>query len=90
MTETMTDLEMRKRRALYRANHRGIKEMDILIGRYAEHALLDMTLEDLEVFEELLSISDRELESWIMHGTYEPNGEFAPILGSIREYHDIG
>ena len=30
------DLEMRRRRAAYRASHRGTKEMDIILGRYAE------------------------------------------------------
>ncbi|MET0381295.1 MAG: succinate dehydrogenase assembly factor 2, partial [Methyloceanibacter sp.] len=30
------DLGMRRRRALWRATHRGSKEMDFLLGRFAE------------------------------------------------------
>ena len=33
------DVETRRRRAAYRASHRGTKEMDWMLGRYAERAL---------------------------------------------------
>ena len=34
-----SDRGMRRRRALWRATHRGSKEMDFLLGRYAELTL---------------------------------------------------
>ena len=38
----MTDLEIRRRRAAYRAHHRGTKEMDWLVGRYADAHLAEV------------------------------------------------
>lgn len=90
MPEDITEAEIRKRRALYRANHRGIKEMDLLLGRYAEHKLPEMSDVELDMFEELLSVADRELEGWIMRGEYGESGEFAPLIASIRTFHNVG
>ena len=59
----MTDLELRRRRAAYRAAHRGTKEMDWLLGRYGAAHLDAMSEAELATFEQLLSlsISDRML-----------------------------
>ncbi len=35
----MDGLEIRRKRALYRANHRGTKELDLILGRYASERL---------------------------------------------------
>ena len=40
------DLAMRRRRALYRATHRGSKELDFLLGRYAEQTVETMSVID--------------------------------------------
>jgi len=45
------DIEIRRRRAAYRACHRGTKEMDLILGRFAEAKLPRMTLRELEDFE---------------------------------------
>ena len=37
------DVAIRRRRAAYRASHRGTKEMDLILGRYAVARLPDMT-----------------------------------------------
>ena len=36
------DIEIRRRRAAYRACHRGTKEMDLILGRFAVARLPDM------------------------------------------------
>ena len=46
-----SDLGMRRRRALWRATHRGSKEMDFLLGRYAEQTLDGMNAAEIAVFE---------------------------------------
>ncbi|MEM7618888.1 MAG: succinate dehydrogenase assembly factor 2 [Pseudomonadota bacterium] len=89
MSEHITDFETRKKRALYRANHRGIKEMDIIIGKFAEGTLKDMTEAELNIFEEFLNISDRELEGWIMRDEYNADGEFASLVDQVRTFHNI-
>ena len=49
-----SDLGMRRRRALWRATHRGSKEMDFLLGRFAEQSLDGMNAAEIAVFERLI------------------------------------
>jgi len=44
--EAMEDLEIRKRRLLYQANHRGSYEADLLIGRFVKYHISDMSEEE--------------------------------------------
>jgi antitoxin CptB len=54
----MSALEERRRRAQYRAAHRGTLEMDWLLGRYAAAALPAMPQAELDRFEGLLTLPD--------------------------------
>lgn len=62
----MTDNEIRKKRILMRATHRGIKEMDVVIGGYAKRHLPDMGLAELDRLETLMDESDQDLLSWVI------------------------
>ena len=54
----------RRKQIIYRANHRGIKEMDIIVGRYATEKAMTMDPADLDLFETILNQPDRDLFSW--------------------------
>ena len=72
------DLDIRRRRAAWRAAHRGTRELDLLIGAYANATLGGMTSEELGRFERFLALGDPELQSWLLapaSGT--EGGEFA-------------
>jgi antitoxin CptB len=49
---------------IYRSNHRGIKEMDIILGRYADTHVMEMSVDELNVFETIMDEMDRDLLSW--------------------------
>ena len=89
MPDAIDDIEIRKKRALYRANHRGTKEMDILIGKYAKTELMGMSEGDLEQFEKFLSVPDRELEGWIIRDEYSQDGEYRLLVNQLRKYHGL-
>ena len=61
------DAETRRRRAAYRACHRGTKEMDWILGRFAVAALPAMPLASLGLFERMLSLPDPDLQDMILH-----------------------
>ncbi|MBN9264116.1 MAG: succinate dehydrogenase assembly factor 2 [Hyphomicrobium sp.] len=86
----MTPDETRRRRALYRAQHRGTKEMDFLLGRYAEAKLAGMAGGDLTAFEELLALPDPQLQSWLMLGQTFEGSALADLLRDIQHFHGIG
>ncbi len=62
----MTDpLEMRRKKLLWRATHRGIKEMDILMGGFARQNLGRMGDQELAAFDALVELPDQDLLSWV-------------------------
>lgn len=75
------------RRLLYRATRRGTREMDLLLGRFAEHALDGMTERELGVFEDFLGCPDPLLQAWITHGNDVPEGAFTELVARIRLFH---
>ena len=62
---TMDELAKTRKRLHYRAWHRGTKESDLLLGRFADENLDAMTPDELAEFQDILDRSDPELVDWI-------------------------
>ena len=90
LARPMPSLEERRRRAHYRAAHRGTREMDWLLGRYAEAVVPAMSQADLMDFERLLTVPDPALHAWILLGEDMQDSEFAPLILAIRRFHGLG
>jgi antitoxin CptB len=82
-------LDARRRRAGFRANHRGTKEMDWLLGRYADAKLATMADQDLDLFEQLILLPDPDLHAWILDPALLDKSEFAPLVGALRAFHKL-
>jgi antitoxin CptB len=57
-------LDVRRRRLLYRSEHRGNKENDILLGQFARAHVMDFDAAQLEQYEALLEESDNDIFEW--------------------------
>ena len=67
------DVETRRRRAAYRACHRGTKEMDWILGRFARgRAAATCRWTRLGLFERLLALPDPDLQDMILHPEIAP------------------
>jgi len=84
-----TDLDTRRRRAVYRAGHRGTKEMDHLLGRYARAHLGSMSEGELSRFEQFLAMPDPELQGWLMAPDMPQDTDFSDIVAAIRTFHGL-
>lgn len=84
----MTDeLDLRRRRAGYRAHHRGTKEMDLLVGRFADARLATFEGDMLTRFERMLAMPDPTLQQWLFSGQGFEDGEFAELIRDMRAFH---
>lgn len=83
----MTSIETRIKRAKFRANHRGTKEMDIVLGRFAEAEADGMSEEQLAVLEQLLSLPDPQIDQWVK-GSEAPPG-VRRLISDIRRFHRL-
>lgn len=57
--------EIRLKRLAMRSMRRGIKEMDILLVRFADAHLSSLSDADLDAFEALLDENDQDLYQWV-------------------------
>jgi antitoxin CptB len=83
------DHEMRRRRAAYRACHRGTKEMDVILGRFAVARLPGMTTSELADFERFIALPDPLLTEWFERRGRPDEKAFARLVGALRTYHGL-
>ena len=57
--------DTRLRRLTMRSNRRGIKEMDIILGRFAQRGLAGLNDADFALYDQLLSENDHDLYAWV-------------------------
>ena len=58
-------LDATRRKLLFRSWHRGMREMDLILGSFADAQIDALTGEELAQYERLLEISDTMLLPWI-------------------------
>jgi len=75
--------DLRRRRLLFRANHRGTRENDILLGGYVTARIATFSDPDLTALEEILELPDPVLADWLTGRTPIPDDN--PMLRAIRE-----
>jgi antitoxin CptB len=58
-------LQRRRRRLVFRSDHRGIKENDILLGQFAQAHVMRFDAGQLDRYETLLEESDNDIFDWV-------------------------
>src|SRR5262249_61466812 len=89
MVMSGSDLGMRRRRALWRATHRGSKEMDFLLGRFAAAALDGMNAAEIGVFERLIDTPDPDIDVSLFRGKSLGEPDPAELMGRLRGFHRL-
>ena len=83
-------LDPRRRRALFRAWHRGMREMDILLGKFSDASLATMSDAEMDEFEVLLELPDRDLLGWLTGEFQLPPEQDTPLWRKIAAFHTHG
>ncbi len=87
-TLSSADLDPRRRRLLFRCWHRGMREMDLLMGQFADAHLLGFSDQELDLFEALSENQDQELLSWIVGSKTVPSEFDHEMFHRLKNYHD--
>jgi antitoxin CptB len=80
------DLEVRRKRAYFISWHRGTREMDLLIGGFAERYLASLTPEELRRYEQLLQLPDSDLYAWVTGQADIPEHLDSDLLRKLCNY----
>ena len=86
-TRTSAGLDERRRRLLYRAWHRGMREMDLIMGRFADASIGDMSEAEVDAFERLSEVPDPDLYNWIANNAAVPSQHDTALLARLRAFH---
>ena len=73
----------RLKRLMFRADHMGSNENDILFGAFARDHLAQLTDQQLDVFEALLAEDDTDLFDWVTAKRPAPADVQSPVLDMI-------
>jgi len=60
-TRSSGGLDDRRKRLLFRCWHRGTREMDLILGRFADATIADLTDEEMAALERLIEVPDPDL-----------------------------
>jgi antitoxin CptB len=85
-----TDLEIRRKQALFRAQRRGFRELDILFHAFAGKYLHLLNAEQLDRLEALLAVPDWQLYGWIMGKDAVPEPYDNDIFALLCDYRAEG
>ena len=82
----LTDLEIRRKQALFRAQRRGFKELDLIFGAFADAHLPTLDGDELEHFEALLSVPDWQMFDWVMGNAKVPPSHDHAVFARLCAY----
>lgn len=76
----------RKKRLTFRAWRRGFKEADLIMGRFADSELDDLSAAEIDEFERLLDAPDTEVYAWISGTQATPENYDGPVLRRLKAF----
>jgi antitoxin CptB len=80
-------LDVRRRRLLFRSWHRGTREMDLIMGGFADAFIARLNGQDLDDYERLTEVPDPELLEWIIGEGLVPAAYDCDVLRNLRAFH---
>jgi antitoxin CptB len=84
----LSDIEIRRRRLRFRAWHRGIREMDLLMGSFADAMAGTLEESELSSFEELMELPDQDVFAWLSGQAPVPVDHDTPVFRKLQRFHD--
>lgn len=86
-TRSSEGLDSRRRRLLFRSWHRGIREADLLMGRFADSCIEELSEAELDQYESLLEVPDHDLYVWVTGEAEIPSDYDTALMKRLRAFH---
>jgi antitoxin CptB len=82
-------LDERRRKMLFRAWHRGLREADLILGRFADAHLATLDDGELAQFDRLLEAPTRDIVSWVMGEFSPPAEDDTPLFRRLCDFYAL-
>jgi antitoxin CptB len=89
-TRSSDGLDPRRRKLLFRCWHRGLREVDLIMGRFADAAVDALSDDEVAEFERLIEVPDRELLAWVTGEASVPAAYDTPLFRRLRDFNRSG
>lgn len=86
ISTTSAHLDPRRRRILFRSWHRGLREMDLVLGSFAESELHSLDDAELDELERVMAEEDNDLLKWILGSQPVPAHLDTPFFARVAAY----
>jgi len=87
MTRSSEGLDPRRRKLLFMCWHRGIREMDLIMGRFADKNIAQLSDEEVAEMERLAEQPDQNLLGWFTGEFVTPAEYDTPLFRKIRAFN---
>lgn len=84
----MTGSKDRLKRLKIRSWRRGTREMDLILGAFFDAQGSDLTADELDLYETMLSENDHDLYAWIARRADTPS-QFGTLIDRIRTSRSV-
>lgn len=84
LARTSAGLDERRRRLLFRSWRRGTREMDLIMGRFAEAVIADLSDAEVDEFERLSQAPDPDLYAWLTGASDVPAAWDGAVFRRLR------
>jgi antitoxin CptB len=81
-------LDTRRKRLAFRAWHRGTRETDLILGRFADAHLPSFSESEVAQFESLLDTPDPDIFNWVTGAEPVPDACASSILDRLIAFHN--
>ena len=89
MTERSSEgLDVRRRRLLFRAWRRGVRETDLIVGRCADAYIEKFDDGALDDFERLIEVPNASLYAWVVGSEAVPPDYDTAVLRDLIAFHE--
>jgi antitoxin CptB len=86
-TRSSEGLDARRRKLLYRSWHRGTREADLVMGRFADAHIGALSEIELDEFERLLDALETDLLAWMTNAHVVPAEHDTAMFRRVRDFH---
>lgn len=83
MTE---DIEIRRRRLVHRSRYTGMKETDLMLGRFASKYLAGFSGAELDIYEALLKAGDPNIYAWAVGREEVPREFDSNVMDLLKNF----
>lgn len=80
-------MDIRRKRLVYRANYRGFKEADLILGGFAKKYIDSFTDDEITMFEDLLEAKDHDIYNWISGKQALPANYDTPLFARLKAFN---